>query len=210
MPMDRLELHKVPLWPDQMVNEAFLRIRDERWLISEGNENFSRRIPWLFVDNGCFLRAALIRRKLEEWNYPMVKKIFCFGSMEFATSWTKNGKMTYKDHVAVMLRTSSGCLVIDPPISFTHPLPIAEWLKALHSNGKLEEAKLSVCNSLTFGHNSYADETDPSRECGLRSGAMKSVEFFASEFLVKEWNRVIELGLDPFKVLGAEPPWLST
>jgi hypothetical protein len=209
-PLEQLELSTVPFWSDHLVDEAFFRVRDERWLDSEGIANFKRRIPWLFIDNGCFLRAALIRRKFEEWGYPQIKKIFCFGSMEFPASWTKNGVMTYRDHVAVILRTSSDCLVIDPPLSFDRPLTFPEWVAALHINGNITDARFSICNALTFGHNSYADETDPSREAGKRNGEMKNIEFFTSEFLMKEWSRVAELGLDAFKVLGDEPPWLST
>jgi hypothetical protein len=201
-PISELDLNSIPVWPDGLVEEAFFRVRDERWLDAAESPGIKRRIPWFYVDNGCFLRASLIRRKLFEWGYPPIKKIFCFGDMKFRSQWSLSGEMTYKDHVAVILRDSEGCKVFDPSLYFDAPLKLEEWIFRLHDNKQESGATFSICSDLTFGHNSRYDETDPTKEKGSRNGEMQPVEFFASEFLCKEWQRVQSLNQDPVKTLG--------
>lgn len=202
-----IDFSAVPEWPRKLIDEAFYRIRDERFLVADSNPNFPRRVPWVYVENGCFLKATLVRRKFEEWGYPSIKKLFVFGDMEFDTRLSPKGRMGYKDHVAVVVRHESTIFLIDASVNTERPMELYQWATFLSSNSDPYELNYSLCSQFTFGHNSPAFAQSADEEVGSRNGEMRDVDFFSQDFLKKEWDWVLSLGLNPMDALGDNPVW---
>ena len=208
-PIEQVDLSQLPDWGDfSKVHEAFLRVRDEPFLECKSTA-FPRRIPWLYGWNGCYLRAALVRRAFRMWGYPKIKKAFLFGAMEFESILPEEKKLSYNDHVAGVLRVGQDAYVIDPPVDFAGPIVFKKWMTTLAANGKCSSLKVSICNELTLGHNSKWDQTDQAQEVGIRGGKARSIDFFKEEYLRQEYELLVELNLDPEILLKNEPPWLT-
>src|SRR5690606_38544712 len=137
-----------------------------------------------------------------EWGYPPIKKAFLFGRMSFRSTLPEEGEITYKDHVAAVVRMGSEVFVMDPPICFAEPLSLKDWMGALARPDDLNGLEISICSDLTLSHNSNWAESDPKQEVGLRQGKPHSVDFFTQEFLQKEWDLLVQLKLDPLHILG--------
>lgn len=192
----------------EIVQEAFERVRGERFFIQDNMPEFRLRIPWLFPANGCFVRAALVKRALEKRGYPPVNKVFLFGGMSLNSEFPVQSKITYKDHVATGLRVRDKAYVIDPPVMFGAPLELTAWTNILGTSKYQCELKVSICSAVTFSHNSNHAESDPTFEVGIRQGVAYSVEYFVQEFIRKERVYLQELEFDVDRLLGAEPPWM--
>lgn len=201
LPLSRLDLSSIPEWPEGLISEAFIRIRDERFLFNDGMSDFPRRIPWLYVKNGCFLKAALVRRFFAKHGYPQIRKLFVFGEMEFRTSFSPDGKMSFKDHVAAAARNKGKVFLFDPSVSPDAPIELLEWARILDKNSDPDNLEYSLCSPFTFSHNSPADAPSEEHEAGPRDGMVRDVDFFTQDFLKKEWSWVKEFNMRPEEIL---------
>jgi hypothetical protein len=68
VPLDQLDQSKIPKWETAaLVENAFLRVRDSRFMFTPARPEFARRSSWLYPDDGCYARAALAKKNMIEW-----------------------------------------------------------------------------------------------------------------------------------------------
>jgi hypothetical protein len=199
-----IDFLEIPEWNRDLMEKAFIKVRDDRFLLSGVETSPLRRIPWLYVKNGCFLKAALVRRRLEALGFPRIKKIFVFGDMKFDTALSTDGVMTYKDHVAVCVRCEGNVYIFDPSVYPQGPIRIIDWANLLERNSNHMMLKFSLCSEFTFAHNSDPKASSEDDEKGMRGGELKSVEFFTQDFLEKEYQWILALKMNPKLALYGE------
>lgn len=203
-PLGQLDFSKVPAFPQQAVaavTTAFERLRDERFLKDADHSGLMRRSTWLYPDDGCFARAALMVQNLQKWNLPRPAKLFAFGNLVVKTPNAPGGQVSWWYHVVPVIRVGQQIVVFDPAIEPKRPLTAQEWFARMAPNA--QEMTASVCDTYAYAPASPCFVTDPSHP---------SDEFALSDqmgYLPMEWERVQNLGRDPQKELGDFPPWLQ-
>lgn len=171
-------------------------IRDTRFLHTQDNPNFERRISWLYPDDGCFARAAVAGMRLAEEELLRPSKIFAFGNLTVVTPYSPYGSVSWWYHVAPIVKFNGITYVLDPALDSTAPIQVNEWFNKMGTNSDL---KGTVCNSYTY---------DPFDSCTKATSSSDSRTFDdQSTYLDKEWRRISSLGFDPYFILGKNPPW---
>lgn len=203
--LKNIDFSVIPAWSMQEVTEGFHLIRDHTYLPCSNVVDNKRAIPWLYPENGCFLRAALAKRLLSSKGYPNIKKLFVFGDFKYKSQWAKTGYVTFKFHVAVAARVDSEVYILDPSVTYEKPLLLLEWRQMLTSESQDKNIEYSLCNELTLSHNSQCDEIEEYNEIGMRRDIPHTVEFFTMEFLAKEYENIHQLGLNPDVALSITP-----
>lgn len=172
-------------------------IRDSRFLHTNSNPEFDRRISWLYPDDGCFARATVAGMKLSEEELLRPSKIFAFGELAVSTPYSPYGSVHWWYHVAPLVQYNGAYYVLDPALDATGPLLVLEWFSRMGLSSDLNGA---VCNSYTY---------DPFDSCYKATADSDSRALSdQSIYLEKEWNRVSTLGFDPYFILGKNPPWV--
>lgn len=188
------------------IEEAFFKIRDDRFLDDPDKAFFKRRISWLYPDDGCYIRAENVNTRLLRWGYPMGAKVFIFGNLNVETSYGKpfieNNSCTISDvswwyHVAVIVSDGTDNYVMDPSLDAFRPLKLQDWI--LKMVPKTEDAELSICSSFTYSPYSGCDT--------LISETLLFQISLQKTFLSYERDRMEELNRYPDIELGAFPPW---
>jgi hypothetical protein len=90
-------------------------------------------VPYLFPDNGCWVRAHLICIHLREKHKVEAGKVWVFGNLETATPHHKTGRVKWEMHVAPVVRVGNGpgdLRVLDPSV-FCGPASVASWERAV-------------------------------------------------------------------------------
>lgn len=189
------------LVPEVSTHEELLRmfyfVRDIRFLHLDDNPEFSRRISWLYPDDGCFARAALAGMKLGENNLVRPAKIFAFGNLAVQTMYSREGAVYWWYHVAEIVRYMDAYYVIDPALNNREPLLVENWF---HLMGEEADLQGAVCNPYTYGP--FDDCLKATQESDKPAQSDQLI------YLQYEWDRMSELGFDPQLVLGESPPWL--
>ncbi|MCB0378695.1 MAG: hypothetical protein KDD33_09400, partial [Bdellovibrionales bacterium] len=175
-------------------------LRDLRFMDTnpKSEDDPLRRITWLYPDDGCYYRAGLFVDKARELGFEAPSRVFVFGNLTVKTNNHPDGEVSWWYHTAPIVRLGSEVFVLDPAIQPQEPLPIADWI--LTQVPKLSEVSVSYCSGDTYGPHSACD---PSQLLTSES-VSRSLYFFQWE-----WDRQEDLGRDPEKVLGDEPPWLT-
>ncbi len=188
------------------LQDAFEWLRDLRFLRDPepGRDTEPRRISWLYPDDGCFARAAMMRRKFVEWesdnSLPRSRgpqKVFVFGSLRVETNNSPSGMVRWWYHVAPIVRVGDEVLVVDPALSPAEPLTLTDW--ALRQSNSLGSLRFALCEPYAYDPGSSC--LDPGEDSESRADAHQQT------YLRREWSRQIRLGRDPERVLGEEPPW---
>lgn len=200
-----IDFDSIPSWSKKEITEGFHLVRDHKYLPCSNVVNNKRAIPWLYPENGCFLRAALAKRLLSLNRYPKTKKLFVFGDFKYKSKWTKSGYVSFKFHVAVAARVESEIYILDPSVKYERPLLLLHWCEMLTSESQNKNIEYSLCNELTVSHNSKCDEIEKFNEIGTRRGIPHTVEFFTMEYLAKEYESIHQLGLNPRIELSIKP-----
>lgn len=187
---DESSLAKATEWEStDVLNKNFETMRDDRFL----GRNSDRRIPWLYPDDGCYARAALMNSWFIKHDIKVASKVFAFGKLS-AKSEILDHKVFWWYHVAPIVEVKGEKYVLDPSVDPTAPMKLSAWLDAI---GEPESIKVSICKPGTYlPKESCSDET-----VGIPATAT------TAELLDEEWALVKESGKDPQKVLGEEPPW---
>lgn len=195
---EKLDESRVQTWNGSVDFETFFKnIRDERFL--RKNSNFPRRITWLYPDDGCFARAAIVSQKSKAFDYSGGSKIFAFGDLNVKTNNATFGYVTWWYHVASAYRLQNTVYVIDPSIEPDRPLRLEEWLSSM---GDIHQIEVSICN---------AEAYHPGSPCNPKSSIfIQTASDDIEKFLQPEWDRLEDLGRHPDKELGDEPPWKKT
>jgi hypothetical protein len=99
------------------------------------------QIPFQFPGDGCWARAHEMVRLIERhFNYatqPVAAKIWNFGTLTVKTDNNPTCSVSWGYHVAPVVATDSGPLVIDPAL-FDRPVSIQKWQdKQLDRSAKL-------------------------------------------------------------------------
>lgn len=195
-----IDKNLIPVWEKDLddLSSTFRRLRDYRFM--QGSQSTRlRRISWLYPDDGCFVRADLMDRFLEEWGYQQPAKIFVFGNLNVKTQNSPLGQVTWWYHVALTFQSGGRVFIFDPALDPRWPLYIEEWSAMMSSSP--ENLTFAICDHATMGP--FDDCQQPS----VRT--LRDLENYQKNYLDMEWYRMLELKRDPIKVLGDEPPWLN-
>lgn len=203
VPFESLAHDRIPNWnlDANRALQAFRTIRDLRFIQDGAHPGFVRRSTWMYPDDGCFARAALMVMNLEQLKIVSPAKIFIFGDLTVKTVNSPNGDVSWWYHVAPIVRVAQQEFVLDPAISPERPLPLNDWIRTMRANGDLSGTKFAICQS-----HSYV----PSDACygTAKDDARAMVD--QQSYLPLEWERLEELKRNPGRELGDFPPWLAT
>lgn len=190
---------ELPQWTAQELLTGFALVRDARFLRGIPPTTLVRRPSFLYPDDGCFARARAMDYLLEGSGYPRPMSVFSFGNLQVATSNSAAGAVSWWFHVAPVVAVNGVAYVLDPSLETRGPVTVQEWV-AIQSAGRLDTTGVSICSGWAFSPDGDCD-APAEIEGGTR---VASEEYW---YLVNEWNRQLELGRDPWSVLGDLPPW---
>lgn len=176
---------------------VFFRLRDERFMETEDNPGFFRRISWQYPDDGCFARAGMMIERLRQWNVPDTSKVFIFGDLTVKTDNSSTGEVSWWYHVAPAVRVNDQVYILDAAIEPHKPLALVDWVKTMTPDPM--QVKLAFCKANAYGpDDSCSNPTDKDPEDAPADQL---------RYLDREWRRAKELARDPLEVLGDNPPW---
>jgi hypothetical protein len=196
----------VPTWSDGDILAQFPLQRDVRYMTGTDNPGVSRRISWMYPDDGCFSRAEQFNVKVAAAGKPRPHKLFAFGSwLRVYTTNESTGTVYWGWHVVpVVKRTNGEPIVFDSALSPCRPLNWKKWLALMADDVNLFDTANSGFAVSLADPNGYF----PSNlKNGEPSHSAESLTDQQTRFLNYEWSRQVELGRDPNVVLGATPPW---
>ncbi|MBC7691236.1 MAG: hypothetical protein H7222_05655 [Methylotenera sp.] len=201
---EQVDWNRIPQITSDALNAAFRLARDSRDLRIPDQPEFSRRLSWLYPDDGCFSRATLAMQKIKTQGLPEPLKVFIFGDLETKTPNAPGGAVIWWYHVVPAYRLSGqsgvdAVRVLDPAIQGAGPLSLKDW--ALAQTTDLTAVNFSICQPGTYEPGDSCDAPDEL--------ATSSAVEDESQFLELEWSRQFELGRDPHVILGDAPPWSS-
>ncbi|MBK7844103.1 MAG: hypothetical protein IPJ71_10475 [Bdellovibrionales bacterium] len=198
-PIEKLDFLRVREWPNlEEISSAFGYVRDEQFLTDPMQvPSFSRRSTWLYPDDGCFARAALMKNLMKIRGYSQPNRVFIFGNLLVKSPNGLNGEVSWWYHTAPVARVRNQVYVFDPSIDPKQPILLRDW--ASRQTDDLNSIKMAFCAPDTYM---------PFSPCEYpQIGEDARAEGDISYFLDLEWRRQLELGRDPIKVLGDDPPW---
>ena len=181
------------------MTQRFKKLRDVRWLTTEDHPDFLRRSSWLYPDDGCFARAALVIMNLSHWKIPVPNKIFVFGDLEVKTPNSQSGSVSWWYHVAPIVTVNGQKYVLDPAIEPLRPLKLEEWLSKMSSD--VSTLEVSICQSGSYMPSDFCDKVTDGSEA---TAAQDQISYLGDE-----WSRLELLRRDPTADLGDTPPWLA-
>ncbi len=195
-PMNQLQISEIPeISSYQELVSQFQFIRDS-YFVKAGYT--PRRLTWLYPDDGCYARAELAAEHLISNQAVVPKKVFAFGDLHAATNNSPNGWVEWWYHVAVVYRVNNTAYVLDPALNPHEPMTLSQWGEAI--GGGKTSVNYTICSKDAF---------DPDSACIQPPKVDEEMAENEQEvFLPEEWNRILELGRDPEKELGNQPPWL--
>lgn len=197
---EALDLTVIPEWPgsEAELQQAFEYVRDIRPYVHPRQPDFPRRATWLYPRDGCYARAAHVARSLESQGRPRPGKVFAFGNLKAKPFLKPKSNIYWSYHVASAYRFQGQVYVIDAAIEAHRPLSLKDWLARF---SKLTNVRVAVCDSYAY---------TPSSVCvgGSSRQDRRSLEHQVS-FLPTEWNYILSLKMNPQKIAGDEPPWIT-
>lgn len=194
-----IDLRWIPEYKSESeVNEAFTRIRDLRFLEGSRDKDFLRRISWLYPRDGCWVRAEVAVRTLEqEWKYPRPGKLFVFGNLQVKNPYLRRGAIRWWYHTAPAVRVGQEIFLLDPSLNLHAPSRLDDWLSYMSPH--VSALQVAVC---------HPHSTVPRQACEPKKEAAEKHVFDTQKwYLDKEWQNLIWLRRDPKKELGDSPPW---
>ncbi len=197
VPLGEIDFSAVPEWTQEKLDQDFAYLRDTRLLTATTGSLPTRRLSWLYPDDGCWLRAEEMNNHLASHESQRTNKIFIYGELHVVTDNSPFGEVNWWFHVVPVARVGEAVYALDPAIDPRMPLPIADWIAR---QSTVEAAKLKLCSSFAFWPDSACDQTSHTPPASTDS----DMQFYLS----REWNRQVQLGRNPIDVLGEHPPWL--
>ncbi|MGE4232646.1 MAG: protein-glutamine glutaminase family protein [Bacteriovoracia bacterium] len=203
----RTDLSRVTRW-DSFADlfKMFRFIRDKKFLNDEDHK-MMRRSTWLYPDDGCFARAALMKQNISKEGIAPPTKVFIFGDLDVATKNSPWGEVHWWYHVAPVVHVEGFYFVLDPALEPNRPLFLDEWIaKMIPSEVRrqtpddpLGSVKISICDPASYIPYSICSNPPKSSD----SDALED----QYRYLDREWNRLEELKRNPNVELGDVPPW---
>ncbi len=193
----QLNIQEIPeLSSAEEMKTQFEFVRDTKF-IEDSSLEFSRRLSWLFPDDGCYVRAELAAQSLVAQGFTAPKKIFVFGNLRASTKNSPQGFVRWWYHVAVTYRLGNVAYVYDPAIQPLSAITLQQWHEAI--GGKSTQLEYAVCATGTV---------DPDGSCKApKKDASRMMFAEQLNFLGEEWDRLEDLRRDPRAELGDSPPW---
>lgn len=179
------------------VSAAFERIRDMRFLEDPERQGFMRRSSWMYPDDGCFARAALMVKNLPQ-RHPRPGKVFIFGNLTVKTPNSPEGEVSWWYHVVPGFRMGKDVVVLDPAIDPYKPLFLQEWVATMTNDPS--SVTLSFCEPDTYV---------PSSSCRTPTSQEKEARSTQVGYLRDERERLQNMNRDADRELGDFPPWLN-
>jgi hypothetical protein len=203
-----MDLLRIPEWKwgSLFMWGGFTWLRDVRFLPDPENPQFMRRSSWLYPDDGCFTRAALMVKNLGASGYGDTIKLFVFGNLTVKSPNAIGGQVSWWYHVVpafkVLGTENQGQLiyVFDPAIEPKYPILLQSWLLSMGvDQAGMAQLKVSVCHKNTYV---------PMDDCinGTQGVEERSLQDQAG-FLRYERQRLLDLGRNPDLELAEFPPW---
>ncbi len=201
----------------QTIQGNFEKLRDLRYFDDTQKHGFSRRISWLYPDDGCWTRASAVINHLfgADGNvanqFVRPSKVFAFGNLCANTPNHKSGKVNWWYHTAPLIRDAqtNQVYVLDPSIDAKKPMTVESWMETISAktgackNSKASVDTFNVCTG--FG-------ASPHDVCKSEEGASfvsEATEALGqSNYQRLERSRQVQLERDADKVLGDEAPWM--
>lgn len=200
---DQVDVNQIPEFSRSAdeIQKMFEDIRNVRFLEDPLEQNFSRRITWLYPMDGCFARAEWVAHLLKKKD-PTLQfgRVFIFGNLKVKTKNSSSGSVTWWYHVAVVVRHQDKAFVFDPSLDVSRPLELADWVKLQVPNPS-KDATLSVCSSTSYSPAS--DCASPDEDLLSDNEASEEI----ADYLTLERKNLKKLGRDPQVELGENPPW---
>ncbi len=195
--LEQIDFSVLQEWSGKQLKEGFRRGRDSL-LIPTDTER--RRIPWLYPQDGSFVRADILSKVLNKYKFPAVKKLFVFGDLKVNTSNTLDRTVERQFNVVPVISSQGQVYVLDPSVEAKHPLKLADWIDRIAPS-------LSAENNLTYAlcdKNTYKPKTS---SC-FNAKPVEDTELLSTvrTFLHLEKENIKALGKDP-SVLTDMPPW---
>ena len=182
------------------LQKSFEFAREEKFFVD--SDSRPRRATWLYPDDGCFVRAVVAANMIEKSFGIKAAKIFAFDNLTVKTENSPSGEVSWWYHVAAMtkvvdpLTKKETFYVYDPAISPRAPMEVRQWLQAMHA----PNAEIAICASEAY---------DPDSDCATgTAAALGRAKNEGQWYLPSEWYRLKDLGRDPSRELGDNPPWL--
>jgi len=200
VPLRQLNLSNAVSWENltpAQIQYWFEQGRDDRHLIVPNIRDFPRRPSWLYPDDGCFARGGVLSQWLGNHGLTRPSKIFIFGNLAVRTPNSPDGAVYWWYHVVTAVWSGTQMLVLDPAIAPERPLELKEWVMTMTRDSS--NVKLSLCNPYAYVPDSSCLYSGPSSDSVARSNQ--------TEYLRREWNRLINLRRNPWQELGDAPPW---
>ncbi len=195
--LSKIEADRIPEWPaGTNIQSIFKEIRDHKILPDPYDRGTLRRIPWMYPDDGCMIRAAIWIHDFARLHpeLPTPAKLYVSGNLKVSNEFTPVD-VEYTYHVAPAVRIAGDIVVFDPSMDLRAPLTLTNWaLKMLPSE---KWGRYAVCDSSSFNTKS---------PCIGNPTGDREAELVVGEFLRLESERVRELNLNP-RVLSDEHPW---
>jgi hypothetical protein len=183
----------IPEWSGDMAAlEAFFeQASDIRNYPNPNSGDFRRKAAWLYVNDGCFAKAAHVSLLARNNGLVQPGKIYAFGDLLFHSPYARNGQTAYWSyHIAAAYRLGSTVYALDPAVSPGKVLTEAQW-KSLISPSPAG-LRISYCDSHSYSPYSTCVGGNGN---GAYVGSMP-------QFLQLEWNNLIQLGYSPSALLG--------
>lgn len=150
-----------------------------------------RKLSWKFPDDGCYVRAELMTRFITERRMPPTMKIFVFGDLAVRTPNSPDGVVRWWYHVAPIYRVGKDVYVLDPSVETRRPLLVQEWRERVSLESKVKS--FALCSQHSF---------DPYDSCRSPNQlTTENVIYQQYEFLNYEWERIVQMGRDPYSEL---------
>ncbi len=196
---DKFTAPEITPWENSHeVMEAFTTARDLRFIDwTYLSQDFPRRSTWLYPDDGCYLRAELITKNLEDRGYENLYKVFAFGNLKVNTNNHPRGYVSWWYHVVPIIAHGDDYLVFDPAINPEAPMTLRSWLSTMDRN--VANIEVAICDAHAVGP--YDSCQNPNEE------DTDDIIYQQSRLLHTEWRRVQSLNRDPYQELGDNPPW---
>ena len=153
---EKLDLTGLPTWSKSDYRERFRVLRDKKFLSYEGEK---RRIPWLYVRDGCHMRSTHFIEEADRMGFEKPKKIFIFGSLEMKGNIIPHGSVEPWFHAAPIVQVDGEPVVLDPSVSFSRPLSLKTWADRIIKDKN--KVIYSICDSGTYMQTSKCTNPEP-------------------------------------------------
>lgn len=195
-----LSFDKVQMFGKKELNDYFKFIRDVKFLEDPEFPDQLRRLTWLYQNDGCHYRAALVSSLLKSFGRrEFVEHIFIFGHLNVKTKYASSGEVEWWFHVAPIVKVRNQLFVIDPSINYHHPITLKKWI-SLQSDHP-ESLRFAICHGSTIGPDD--DCLNGSSSTDVTRKALNAMP----RYLMYERKNLKSLGYDDIDFLGSNPPW---